>query len=105
MQSDASQDLSWHVVRVPQQGPPRDRLYRFTYTIINAYDSAGRPPDFHVYRSLGPNSLYAYMSPRATELLAGTLTEEGFTLTPLGPGFDVEFLTERGLDEMLPVGR
>lgn len=105
MQNDASLTPAWHVVRVPQQGPPRDQLYRFTYTVISAYDSAGRPPDFHVYRSLGPSSLYAYMSPRATELVAGALTEEGFTLTPLGPGFDAEFLTERGLDNMLPASR
>ena len=104
MQSDTPQTPRWHVVRVPQQGPPRDRLYRFTYTVISAYDSAGRPPDFHVYRSLGPNSLYAYMSPLAAELVAGALADEGFTLTPLGAGFDADFLTERGFDEMLPTG-
>lgn len=105
MQSVTSLPTRWHVVRVPQQGPPRDLLYRFTYTVISAYDSAGRPPDFHVYRSLGPNSLYAYMSPRATELVAGALADEGFTLTPLGEGFDADFLAERGFDEMLPSGR
>jgi hypothetical protein len=104
MPSATSPSPRWHVVRVPQQGPPRDLLYRFTYTIISAYDSAGRPPDFHVYRSFGPNSLYAYMSPRATELTAGALADEGFTLTPLGPNFDADFLAERGLDEMLPTG-
>jgi len=102
MQSVSSPSTRWHVVRVPQQGPPRDLLYRFTYTVISAYDSAGRPPDFHVYRSLGPNSLYAYLSPRAIELVAGALKGEGFTLTPLGADFDADFLAERGLDEMLP---
>lgn len=102
MQSHLPRASRWHVVRVPQQGPPRDLLYRFTYTVISAYDLAGRPSDFHVYRALGPNSLYAYMSPRATELTVGALEGEGFTLTPLGADFDADFLTERGLDEMLP---
>jgi hypothetical protein len=95
---------SWHVVRLPNatQHEQDRRHERFLHTLISAYEAAGAPSGFEVYRSAGPRSLYAYLSPGAVSAAATGLERKGFKLVPLRKGFDIESLPVNDVDRLLP---
>lgn len=95
---------SWHVVRLPSTSSSGTdgELYHFYHVLMNAYETAGAPSGFEVYRILGPRSLYAYLSPGATSFAAEELTGKGFKLIPLREEFDVQTLPGADVDRVLP---